>query len=344
MVATMLKENRLDPSYIIGTGDVGSLGAPGHFGNGKYFVAEADEYATEPKYDKRARFLWQEPLFAVFTNIEHDHPDIYPDIDAVREAFLAFANKLPEKGTLIACGDDPEIKNLIKGYGKQVITYGFSPQNEYVIDRVNVSGEQTFFSVKSHGVPLGDFLIRVPGHHNALNALAAVIIGFELGLSTDKIRKGLQSFCGSKRRLEFMGDLKTGAKVYDDYAHHPTEIKTTLQALRDQYPKKKIICVFQPHTYSRTKRFFDDFAIVFGAVDEVILTDIFASLREEADPTVSSKQLAFFMTRHHKSVLHLPQLTDVVQYINEKRFRMDTIVVTMGAGDIYSIHSQLAFV
>ena len=344
MIATMFAENKLDPTYIIGTGDVSSLGAPGHLGTGRYFVAEADEYATEPNHDKRARFLWQNPKFAVITNIEHDHPDIYPTIAAVRSTFLSFAKKIPDKGALIACGDDPQIKLLLKEYEGRVITYGFSQENNYVLDRVTVSGEQTFFWVKSHGVPLGEFVIRVAGEHNALNALAAVIVGLEISLSVEKIRKGLLAFRGSKRRLEFIGDLRTGAKVYDDYAHHPTEIKTTLHALRQQYPKKKIVCIFQPHTYSRTKELFQEFTSAFDCVDTVILTDIFASAREKEDPTVTSKHLAFTMSTFHKEVIYLSKLTDVVQYINEKRFRSDTVLITMGAGDVYSIHAELGLV
>lgn len=344
MIATMLSENKFDPTYIIGTGNVEALGAPGHFGNGRYFVAEADEYATDPKNDKRARFLWQHPTFAVITNIEYDHPDIYPTITAVRQTFLSFAKKIPAKGSLIVCGDDPQIKLLLKEYDGRVITYGFSLENNYVLDRVNISGEQTFFWVKSRGVPLGEFVIHVPGEHNALNALAAVVIGLEISLSPEKIKKGLLAFSGSKRRLEFIGELKTGAKVYDDYAHHPTEIKTTLQALRAQYPKKKIICIFQPHTYSRTKELFQEFTSAFGNVDTVILTDIFASAREKEDPSISSKNLAFAVSGKHKAVLYLANLVDVIQYINQKRLRSDTVLVTMGAGDVYTIHSSLAFV
>jgi len=344
IIATMFSENNYDPSYIIGTGNVGSLGLPGHFGTGRYFVAEADEYATEPVHDKRARFLWQHPTFAIFTNIEHDHPDIYPTINAVRETFLSFAKQLSDKGLLIACGDDPQIKQLLREFDGRAITYGFSPENNYVLDRVAVSGEQTFFWVKSRGVPLGEFAIRVAGEHNALNALAAVIVGLETGLSVEKIRKGLLAFNGSKRRLEFIGDLRTGAKIYDDYAHHPTEIKTTLATLRQQYPKKKIICIFQPHTYTRTQQFFHHFTSAFGSVDMVILTDIFASAREKVDPSVSSKNLAFAMGNRHKAVMYLPSLSDVVQYIQQNKLRSDTIIVTMGAGDVYSIHSSLEFV
>lgn len=341
MVATMLRENKLDPSYIIGTGNVGSLGLPGHLGKGRYFVAEADEYATEPKHDKRARFLWQQPQFAIFTNIEHDHPDIYPTLSSVRETFLTFANKISDKGLLIACGDDPNIKAMLSSYQKKVITYGMSPGNDFMIDRVTISGEQTFFWVKSHGVPLGQFVIRVVGEHNALNALATLILGLELGLSIEKVKAGLQAFRGSKRRLEFIGDFRTGAKLYDDYAHHPTEIKTTLAALRKQYPRKKIVCIFQPHTYSRTKQFFNQFITAFESVDTVLITDIFASAREEVDPEVSSKQLVFAMSNRHKAAIYQPKLSDVVQYIKENRFRSDTILITMGAGDVYTIHSEL---
>jgi UDP-N-acetylmuramate--alanine ligase len=279
----------------------------------------------------------------VITNIEHDHPDIYPTIEDVRAMFLKLAEKIPDKGALIACGDDPEVRKLLKDYNKRVITYGFHPGNEYVIDKVHISGDQTFFWVAAQGVQLGEFVLRVIGEHNALNALASIIVGLETGLSIDKIKKGLLAFRGSKRRLEYMGDLITGAKVYDDYAHHPTEIKKTLSALRKQYPAKKIICIFQPHTYSRTKTLFDEFLTSFSDVNMVILTDIYASLRESVDYGGTSRRLADAMKRHHKDVFYAPALDDVVQYINENRLRSDTILVTMGAGDVYTIHSKLSF-
>lgn len=358
MVATVLQEAGLDASYLIGTGDVGSLGKPGHFGKGRYFVAEADEYMTDPHGDKTIKFLWQHPQIVVMTNIEYDHPDVYASLDDVHAAFLQFANRLPENGMLIACGDDPEIQKLLKDWipvsagmtasnaasQRKAITYGFSPTNDYVITRSSISGEQTFFWVSLRGTMLGEFAVRASGDHNALNGLAAVIVALESGVSIEKIKKGLLAFRGSKRRLEFIGDLATGAKVYDDYAHHPTEIKTTLQALRKQYDKKKIVCIFQPHTYSRTKMLFNEFLKAFDAVDSVVLTDIYASAREQADETISSQRLSDVMSQTHNDVLYLPTLADVVQYINEKRFRSDTVIVTMGAGDIYKIHAELKFV
>jgi UDP-N-acetylmuramate--alanine ligase len=346
MLATILSQNKLDPSYIIGTGDVGSLSSPGHFGKGLYFVAEADEYMTEPKYDKTIKFLWQHPEFAIFTNIEYDHPDVYASIDEIRDVFSKFADQISESGALIACGDDREIKKVLQIYTKKVITYGFNPDNDYILNRVNISGDQTFFWVESHGMVLGEFAIRVAGEHNALNALSAIILSLELGLSIENIKKGLLTFSGSKRRLEFIGELTTGAKVYDDYAHHPTEIKKTLATLRAQYRNKKILCVFQPHTYSRTKMLFEEFKKAFDNIDElfVIITDIFASSREQADDSVSGRKLAEAISFSKKDIHFLPNLDDVVQYINQKKLRSDTILVTMGAGDIYTIHSKLEFV
>ena len=344
MIATILKENSLDPSFVVGTGNVVSLGAPGHFGRGNYFIAEADEYVSEPNYDKTIKFLWQHPTIAVITNIEFDHPDVYSSIEQVREAFLQFVNQLPQNGVLIVWGDDREIKKMLSEYKGRVITYGFNPDNNYVLKRVHISGEQMFFWVNGFGTPLGEFAIRVVGEHNSLNALAAILSCLELGVPVEKIKKGLMAFQGSKRRLEYIGELTTGAKVYDDYAHHPTEIKKTLYALRTQYPKKRILCVFQPHTYSRTKILFNEFLKAFEYTNSVIVTDIYASLREEPDPTVSSRLLVDAMKSYHRDVEFLPSLSDVVQYIGKNRFRSDTVLVTMGAGDVYKIHAQLAFI
>ncbi len=186
--------------------------------------------------------------------------------------------------------------------------------------------------------------MQVPGEHNALNGLASIITGIEVGLSVEKIKNALSLFKGSKRRMEYIGQLTSGAYVYDDYAHHPTEIKKTLSALRARYPKKTIICIFQPHTYSRTKTLFSDFARSFSSVDHVILMDIYASLREEVDLSVSSKILASEIAKQHKNVHFLPNDKDVLNYLNENKFREGYVIITMGAGDVYKISSHLSFV
>lgn len=341
MVATILKENSLDPSFLIGTGSIQSLGSPGHYGKGKFFIAEADEYATEPKYDKTPKFLWQKPKIGVITNIEFDHPDIYPSMSEIRKAFVDFANNIKKDGALIACMDDFETSGLIKGYKNRVITFGFSKQADFNIERISIEEDRMFFWAASKGTMLGEFILNVTGEHNALNALCSLCVCLELGLSVEKIKKGLAAFKGTKRRAEFIGTLPSGATVYDDYAHHPTEIKKTLRAFRETYPNKKIVCIFQPHTYSRTKNLFEQFISSFSDADTVLLTDIYPSLREKADNTVSSKLIADNMSKLHKNVYYYPKLEDVVKYLGQKEFGKEFIILTMGAGDVYKVAESL---
>lgn len=341
MTALIFKECMQDPSFLIGTGNIPCLGGPAHFGKGNYFICEADEYATEPIFDKTPKFLWQKPKIAIFTNIEFDHPDLFTTVDEVRNAFLKFANQLPSDGILIANGDDLQTKKLIQGYRGKVITFGFSPRNNYVLKRVNISGSQTFFWVDAYGVSLGEFSINVIGEFNAFNALGAIIAALESGLDTEKIKKSLKMFTGTKRRFEYIGKLPSGALLFDDYAHHPTEIKSTLSAFRKAFPKSKIVCVFQPHTYSRTKMLFEQFSYSFIDCDTVILTNIYPSLRETPDPSVSSLLLVNEIAKHHRDALFCPELSDVVKYIREKGYKDNTIVITMGAGDVYKIADRL---
>ncbi|RJQ37954.1 UDP-N-acetylmuramate--L-alanine ligase [Candidatus Microgenomates bacterium] len=342
MLATIFRESKLDPSFLVGTGEVASLGGmPAHYGKGKYFIAEADEYATEPNLDKTPKFMWQDPKIAVFTNIELDHPDFYSSVDNVRNVFLDFAGKLPNDGVLIANGDDPEIKSLLHDYKKRNITFGFSSSNDYILKRVNISFGQTFFWIETHGVDLGEFMIGVVGEHNALNATGAIIASLECGIPLEKIKKALKEFSGTKRRFEYIGKLSKGALLFDDYAHHPTEIKKTLKAFTQNYPKSKIVCVFQPHTYSRTKKLFEHFLHSFNDSNTVIITNIYASLREDPDLTISSEKLAEGISRFHGNVLFLPKLSDVVEYIKQKEYGKDTVVVMMGAGDVYKLSKSL---
>jgi len=341
MLATVLSINKLDPSYLVGTGSIYPLGLPGHYGKGDFFIAEADEYATEPRFDSTPQFLWQHPRFAIFTNIELDHPDIYPKMEDVRDAFLSFANQGGKDFILVACGDDPQIQQLLSEYEGKRITYGFSSLNDFVLNRVYSSTDGTIFRLATKGVDIGEFSISIPGEHNALNASGVVALCLELGLNYPQIKNGLSEFRGSKRRMEFVKRLKSGALVFDDYAHHPTEIKKTLSTFRRIYPNKKIICIFQPHTYSRTKKLFGQFLNSFLDADIVILTNIFPSSREKEDKTISSEILVDRMKSIHPNVLFLPELLDVVEYIGKQRFSGDSLIITMGAGDVYKISEEL---
>lgn len=341
MVATLFKGVGLDPTFVVGTGSVPSLGTPGHYGKGKYFIAEADEYVSEPKYDKTVKFLWQHPSIVIITSIEFDHPDVYGSIDQMRMAFLDFTKNITSDGVLIACGDDHEVRTLLRSFKGRVITYGQSVANDFVVTRVHSLLDQSFFRVETRGTQLGEFIIGVPGDFNAVNATAAIVAGLESGISVLAIRDALATFRGTKRRFEYVGKLPSGAAVFDDYAHHPTEVIKTLKAFRQVFPKKKIVCIFQPHTYSRTKILFDQFLRSFSDADTAIITDIYPSLREQPDPTVSSKLLSIGIARHHRHVLFLPRLQNVVEYIDQNRFGEDTVVITMGAGDVYKISAKL---
>ncbi len=321
MIATILKVSGRDPSFLIGTSNAVSLGAPGHYGTGHFFVAEADEYMTEPVYDKTIKHMWQHPQIAVITNIEFDHPDAYTSLDDTREKFLAFANQLPGNGVLIGCGDDPQVRKLLSEFKGRKITYGFAMQNDYVVNDV------------LKGIELSVF-----GEHNRLNATVAFIVGLEVGLPREQIENGLAEFKGSKRRSEFVGTLSSGALVFDDYAHHPTEIRKTLKAFREKFPMSRMVCIFQPHTYSRTKSLFEQFSSSFSDVDVVILTKIYSSLREKPDSSISMEDLA---KRIGKKALFISKSSDVVKYVNNQNFGRNVVLITMGAGNVYEISRKL---
>ncbi|HYK07893.1 MAG TPA: UDP-N-acetylmuramate--L-alanine ligase [Candidatus Eisenbacteria bacterium] len=339
LIAKILKDAHADPSWVIGTSEIPSLGSGGHFGKGQYFVAEADEYANEPVYDKTPKLLLQYPKIAVITNIEHDHPDVYATVDEVRKTFLQFANHLPKDGFLVTCGDDMQVQTLLKEFSGKVSTYGFSERNMFCIKNVSKSSEGISWNIMSEGKTVS-LSMSVPGEHNAFNATAAYIVAMHCGVSDEDIKKSLLTFSGTKRRLEYVGQLPSGALLYDDYAHHPTEIQKTLDALKEKYPSKRIICVFQPHTYSRTKLLFDQFIDSLAISDEIIMSDIYSSKREAYDSTVSSAMLVERLFQY-KPVILAKTLQDVVKYINQHHYGDESVIVTMGAGDIYTVANQI---
>ncbi len=341
ILATIFKKAGLKPSYAIGTSIIPSLGCGGHYDHGKYFIAEADEYATEPQYNKLPKFLWQHPKIAIFTNIELDHPDIYPSEESLVAVFSRFTNNLVKDGLLIVCGDDSNLRRVVDQYRGRVVSYGFSVNNDYFIKKVSVLGNQTFFWLENKQMTLGEFTLCIPGEHNALNATGAIIASLECGLSIEVIKKSLPAYSGSKRRSEYKGQNAEGVLFYDDYAHHPTEIKKTLRTFKQVYPKKKIVAIFQPHTYSRTKTLFEQFISSFTDADVVLLTDIYASLREKTDSSITSENLAQSISKLHKDAIYLPSLANVVQYLSPKKYNKDTVIITLGAGDIYKIYDYL---
>ncbi len=353
MIATMLQQigGEFDPSYVIGTSEIPSLsqGLPGHLGKGNYFVAEADEYAGEYEENgetkKQTRFLWQHPEYLIMTSLEFDHPDVYASIEDIEKSFLQFAKQLSQEAVLIYNGDDIRLQKIASQINCKKVSYGFGDAHDFVLlkNQIQEGSSGVHFSV-SYQQQQYDFDMQVNGVHNALNATAVVAVGQSLGLSFTQIHQGLRHFQGSKRRLEKIIPTNPNLPIepiyYDDYAHHPTEIKASLEALHSLYPNQKIVCIFQPHTYSRTKALFNEFAGAFDDADEVILTDIFASAREKQDPSVSSRQLAQAMKKTKNEVSYLPMLSDVVKYLHSRLYPADTVIITMGAGDVYTILSE----
>ncbi len=341
ILATILLENKLDPTYAVGTGRIPSLKSSGHLGKGEYFIAEADEYFADVVSDPTPKFLYQNPKMILITNIDFDHPDVYPALDDLRGAFIKFVNKLPEDGVLVMCGDGSENRKFLSMQDAHKISYGISPDNDYIIEKISFDSEKMFFWVKSGETVLGQFSVQVFGEHNALNCLGAIVVCLELGLSVEQIRKGLAIFKGTKRRSEFIGKLKSGALLYDDYAHHPKEIKETLTAFRKSFPKHTIVTVFQPHMYSRTKTLFNDFTSSFENSDEVIITEIFPSFREPIDKNFSSKLISDQLKINGKKATYFPENSDVVKYLPLQNYSKNTVIITMGAGDIYKIGEEI---
>jgi len=322
MIALILMEAGLDPTFVLG-GVLGELGTNARAGQGKPFVIEADEYDR--------MFLGLKPFIAVVTNVEHDHPDIYPTFEDYRAAFHEFTNLVPAEGLLVACWDHAAAKELGLLHAKwgRVAFYGLDEGAEWrALDlRTNGAGGSDFL-VERRGEMLGLVRLRVPGRHNVRNALAALAVADEMGVPFSTARDALTGFHGMGRRFEVVGEAG-GVTVIDDYGHHPTEIRATLAAARQRYPGATVWAVFQPHTYSRTRAFLDGFARSFGDADHVIVTDIYAA-REQPILGITSKDLVARMK--HTSARYIPSLAQVTEEL-ARRVRPGDVVITLSAGD-----------
>jgi UDP-N-acetylmuramate--alanine ligase len=333
MIASILSVAGLDPSYCVGCGSIGGVGLSGRFGKGEYFVAEADEYATDPGHDSTPRFLWQHPEVLVVTNIDYDHPDVYPDLKAVQTAFLTFSRQQIGKKILVLNADDKKSGLLCDSSDHTLITYGFSKSARYVINKVQFESQMTHFTLFAEGIDVA-LELRVPGNHNVVNAAAACACARALSVSWEDIKQGLLLFLGAKRRFESLGGTKD-IQFYDDYAHHPSEISATIEAARSWFPDNRIIVVFQPHTYSRTKALLSEFALSFFHADILLLTDIYASAREKDTLHMTGKTLVNETMKYQKNVYYTPAGGDVSEVLG-KVTKFGDVVIFMGAGDIFT--------
>ncbi|PQJ35420.1 UDP-N-acetylmuramate--L-alanine ligase [Salinibacter sp. 10B] len=324
MAGLVVTEGGFDPTVIVG-GKVTAFGSSAVAGEGDVIVIEADEYDRT--------FLRLTPSIAVITNIEEDHLDIYEDLDDLKEAFTQYANSVPFFGAAVLCLDDPNVQAIVGDIERRIITYGTTRQAEVRAENIRRDGLQTRFDVMRRDTRLGEAKLRVPGMHNVRNALAAVAVGLELEVGFDRIRKGLAGFTGVRRRFEKVGEAQ-GRVVIDDYAHHPTEIRATLDAASQGYPDRRIVAVFQPHLYSRTRDFLDDFARSFFNTDQLVLTDIYGS-REDPIEDVDGHLLVDRAEQFgHRSVQYVPEKTDLPERLMDLTAPGD-VVLMLGAGDIW---------
>jgi len=333
MISFLFSKSGLNPSYLIGTGKVPDLKGNAYWSNGNHFIVEGDEYIRS-KDDQTPKFLDLDPLISIITSVEWEHVDIYPDLKSIEEVFSKLIKKT--KKLVIACGDWPSVRKIIKTYEKKVVTYGLEKNNDWQAYDIKNELDKTLFKVKKQGKDLGEFIISVAGEHNVLNALATIIVGLAEGLRLEQIKSILADFKGTERRFDV--STRNNITFIDDYAHHPTEIKTTLKAVRHRFPDKIIWCVFQPHMVSRTKALLGDFAQSFKDVDTVIFADIFASARELSND-ITSKDLAQATKKHHQDVVYVGDLNETLDYLKDK-LKPGMVLVTMGAGDVYRIRDK----
>lgn len=329
MISQILLSAEADPTLSIG-GIYRPIGGNIRVGASELFVTEACEYTNS--------FLSFFPKIGIILNIEEDHLDFFKDLADIRNSFHRFAQLLPADGTLIINGDIERCEELTEGLSCKVITYGLSSGSDYSASQVTYdeSGFPSFILSRQSG---GErkFSLRVHGDHNILNALAAIALADLLGLSDEVIHAGLAAFTGTDRRFEYKGQVN-GVNIIDDYAHHPTEIRATLSAAA-QYPHRRLWCVFQPHTYTRTKAFLEEFASALSLADEIILADIYAA-REKDTLGISSKTLQEKIRSLGHSCHYFPTFEAIENYLL-KNCTKDDLLITMGAGDVVKVGENL---
>lgn len=329
MISHILLEGDADPTISVG-GILPAIHGNIRVGHSETFVTEACEYTNS--------FLSFFPKISIILNIDADHLDFFKDIDDIRHSFRLFAEKLPEDGTLIINKEIPHIEEIIKGLSCEIITYALNGAAQYTAE--NIVFDETAhpsFDCLYEGKKIGRFSLSVPGIHNVSNALSAIALSRKVGMSVETIQKGLLHFGGTDRRFQYKGKV-AGVTVIDDYAHHPTEIAATLKTAQN-YPHNRIWCVFQPHTYSRTKALLPEFAQALSLADKVVLADIYPA-RETDNLGISSQDLAALIAKKGADVHYFPTFDEIEEFLLKNCIHGD-VLITMGAGDVYKIGENL---
>ncbi len=336
LIASIMAEGEFDPTFVIG-GLLNSAGTNARLGSSRYLVAEADE--------SDASFLHLQPMVAVVTNIDEDHMETYQgDFEKLKDTYIEFLHNLPFYGVAVMCIDNPVIRELLPRIGRQVITYGFSEDADIRATQYRQVAGQSHFVVETDDDEPMHLTVNLPGQHNVLNALAAVAVAKDEGVTNQAIVKALNEFAGIGRRFEQLAKLKTAAGdmvLVDDYGHHPTEVQATIKAMRNGWPEKRLVMVFQPHRYTRTRDLYEDFVEVLSEVDSLFLLDVYGA-GETPITTADSKSLARSIRQRGQvepvyvsDVGQLPELLAV-------QLQDGDMVITQGAGNIGAIAKTLA--
>ncbi len=326
MIGLVLMEGGLDPTVIVGGKLSGLGGTNARLGHGEWTVVEADEFDRS--------FLTLSPTIAVVTNLEREHLDIYSSLDDIKRAFIEFANKVPFYGFVALCLDEPTLIDILPSLKRRVVSYGSTPQCDVRAVDMRFEQGRSRFVVERNGMTLGEVTVGAPGEHNVKNALAAIAVALEVGVPFDDIVAALSKFTGVYRRFEVKGE-EAGVMVIDDYAHHPTEVRATLQAIRSGW-NRRVVAVFQPHTYTRTRDFHEEFGKSFYNADVVVIADVYAARErpiQGIDGGLLARSASEFGHRHVHYVADRDRLADEVYELLEP----DDILVTMGAGDVWQI-------
>jgi len=326
MIASVLDHAGLDPTVVIG-GKLGSLGANARLGQGEFIVAEADE--------SDGSFLKLTPTIGVVTNIDDEHLDFYGDLERIKQVFLDFINKVPFYGMVVLCLDNEGIQDLIPKIEKRFTTYGMTSQADYQAKDVTFEGLKSRYRITCRGEVLGTVDLNLPGIYNVYNSMASIAIGMELGIPFDVILRALKDIEGVQRRLQVKGTAR-GVTVVDDYGHHPTEIRLTLQAVRQCWPDCRTVVVFQPHRYSRTAMLYNDFTRAFYQADSLVVLPIY-SAGEAPIENVDGQSLCAGIHLHgHKDVVFHDGQDAAVAYL-KKTLRQGDVLLTLGAGNVWQV-------
>ncbi|HXW05270.1 MAG TPA: UDP-N-acetylmuramate:L-alanyl-gamma-D-glutamyl-meso-diaminopimelate ligase [Vicinamibacterales bacterium] len=333
----LLTHGGSDPSVLVG-GIAENFESSYRLGGGREFVIEGDEYDSA-FFDKTAKFLKYLPDIAVVSNVEFDHADIYPDLDAIRLTFQRFVNLVPRRGLLLLGADNPEAAALASRAHCRIETFGLGDGADWQAHDLDVRGGSTGFSLRRGGAPTGSFEVPLLGAYNVRNALAALAVGAAVGLDLETMAEGLRRFRGVRRRLEVRGTVD-GVTVYDDFAHHPTAIAETLAGMRSAYPDRRIWAIFEPRSATSCRRVFqEDFARALGAADRVVLPAVFRSTLPE-DQRLSIEQLVGDLKKDGVDARYVPKVDEIVELIRRES-REGDLVVVMSNGGFDNIHQRL---